>query len=203
MSYQDFRTIADVQRRYNIVYDDAEFISPLPVTPSPSFLEDYEFSIEHLDVLISEASRCENIIYPVLRDVYRHYANELSLWSHKPFGVDDVLTGTPDYLISLKSPLGKTVLDQPLLIVVEAKKSDFEQGWGQCLAAMVAAQRLNGSDLIPIFGIVTDGQLWQFGKLLRNHFILNKSSVATSDLNRLFASINSLLQQALAVLEPA
>jgi hypothetical protein len=36
-----------------------------------------------------------------------------------------------------KSELGKKVLESPLLAVVEAKKNDFEQGWGQCLAESV------------------------------------------------------------------
>jgi hypothetical protein len=38
--------------------------------------------------------------------------------------------------------LGKTVLEAPMVIVVEAKKNDFEQGWGQCLAELAASQKL-------------------------------------------------------------
>ena len=29
----------------------------------------------------------------------------------------------------------------PLIICVEAKKNDFEQGWGQCLAELVAGPK--------------------------------------------------------------
>lgn len=203
MSFQDFKSIADVQQQYTIIYDEDEWIIPLALTPSASFLVDYEFSLEHLDVLVSEASRCENIIYPILRDVYRHYADRLGLWSHKALAYDSILAGVPDYLIALKSALGKTVLEKPLLVVVEAKKSDFEQGWGQCLAAMVAAQKLNEREQLPVYGIVTDGLLWQFGRLMGNQFTLNRSSVTSSDLPRLFGSLNHLLASTVAFLQPA
>jgi hypothetical protein len=203
MAFQEFKSIADVQQRYKIVYQEDEFVTPLALSPSPSFVQEYEFSLEHLDVLVSEASRCENIIFPILRDVYRHYTHALSLWSHKGIYFDAALSGTPDHLISLKSALGKTVMDKPLLVVVEAKKSDFEQGWGQCLAAMVAAQKLNGNPELPIYGIVTDGLLWQFGRLLQADFTLNRSSVTTSDLDRLFGCLNDLLRQTISALQLA
>ena len=73
---------------------------------------------------------------------------------NRPFRSD--LSGTPDYIIAAKSPLGKTELETPLVVVAEAKKNDFEQGWGQCLAELVAAQRLNRDPLFPVYGIVTE-----------------------------------------------
>jgi hypothetical protein len=65
------------------------------------------------------------------------------------------------------------VLEKPLLIVVEAKRNDFEQGWGQCLAELVAAQKINDDAARPVYGLVTDGNLWQFGKLAQDVFIRN------------------------------
>src|SRR4051794_6711756 len=109
MSFQDFKSVADVQARYQIVYQDADFVLPLALEPSLTFREEYEFSLEHLDVLVSEAARCENIIYPIVRDVYKHYADTLALWSHKGITYDSTLSGIPDYIISAKSALGKTI----------------------------------------------------------------------------------------------
>jgi len=60
--------------------------------------------------------------------------------------------------------LEKQCLEYPLLIVVEAKKNDFEQGWAQCLSELIAAKNLNQSEK-SVYGIVTDGKLWEFGKL--------------------------------------
>ncbi len=50
-------------------------------------------------------------------------------------------------------------------MLVEAKQDNFEAGWAQCLAEMIAAQRLNETAQIIIYGIVSNGNLWQFGKL--------------------------------------
>jgi hypothetical protein len=200
MSFQDFKSIVDVQQRYGIIYSEDEFISPMALTPSSAFLEEFTFSLAHLDVLVSEASRCESIIFPILRDVYKHFADRLAMWSHKAIFFDSILSGVPDYILSIKSALGKTVLERPLLIIVEAKKSDFEQGWGQCLAAMVAAQKLNGNDATLVYGVVTDGQFWQFGRLAQQQFTLNQSAVTTSDLNKLMGMINFLFHHSVGQL---
>ena len=77
----------------------------------------------------------------------------------QPITYDDVLSGTPDYFISTRSELGKLVVGTPLIMLVEAKKNDFEVGWGQCLAELVAAQKINEDTEHPVFGIVSDGTL--------------------------------------------
>ncbi len=38
------------------------------------------------------------------------------------------------------------LINTPLLSVMEAKKEDFEMGWGQCLAELIACQKINDSD---------------------------------------------------------
>ena len=81
----------------------------------------------------------------------------------KFLAVDEKLSGTPDYIIASRSELGKNVLGLPLVLVVEAKQNDFTKGWGQCLAELVAAQKLNEQPSKSVYGIVTDGELWQFG----------------------------------------
>lgn len=54
----------------------------------------------------------------------------------------------------------------PFVVVAEAKKDDFEQGWGQCLIAMKAAFLLNEREghRHPLFGIVSTGKIWEFGQ---------------------------------------
>jgi hypothetical protein len=57
--------------------------------------------------------------------------------------IDHKLSGFPEYILASRSPLGKIVFDKPYLLLVEAKQDNFEAGWAQCLAEMIAAQRLN------------------------------------------------------------
>ena len=119
------------------------------------------------------------------------------------FRYNDKLSGTPDYLIATRSALGKTVLEAPLVMVAEAKKNDFEQGWGQCLAELVAAQKINGDAGFAVQGIVTDGKLWEFGKLAGNTFVKNIEGFTVDHLGKLFGALNFVFQKAAFVLKSA
>jgi len=152
-----------------------------------------EFNREHIDIFISEASRCENIIYPILREVYKNFVEKYSLWSHKSISYNEELTGTPDYIISTRSDLGKTVIGLPLVLITEAKQNNFIEGWGQCLAEMTAAQKINKNDAFPVYGIVTDGELWQFGRLVSNIFTKHKTGLTIDNIDKIFGAINYLL----------
>ncbi len=195
MAFTDFTSIAQVQETFDIKYVEEEYIRyDVDIEPSRAFLEEFTFSQQYIDVFASETSRCENVIYPILRDVYKKYADRFSLWSHKSIAYDAQLSGTPDYLISTKSALGKTVLGIPIIVVVEAKRNDFIAGWGQCLAELVAIQRINDDALQPVYGIVTDGEMWQFGKLTEDLFTRNTSPLAISELRKVFGAIGHLMQ---------
>ena len=195
MAFTDFTSIAQVQETFNIKYmEEASIQHTIDIEPSAAFLEEWSFSQRHIDVFASETSRCENVIYPVLRDVYKHYVDCFSLWSHKSIGYDAQLSGTPDYLISTKSALGKTVLGTPIIVVVEAKRNDFIVGWGQCLAELVAVQRINGDPLKSVYGIVTDGEMWQFGKLIEDLFTRYKTALTIGELKAVFSAIGHLMQ---------
>lgn len=199
MAFTDVKSIMQVQEAYGIKYTQADYIQYADIEPSSSFLEEFAFSQRHINVFASEAARCENVIYPILREVYKKYADAFTLWSHQSISCDAQLNGTPDYLISTKSALGKTVLESPIIVVVEAKRSDFIEGWGQCLAELVAAQRINNDNAIPVYGIVTDGALWEFGKLEENLFTQNETVLAVSDLKKVFGAIGYLMHANLPI----
>ena len=192
MAFSDFKTIAEVQEKFRITYTEDDFVKAEPSTPSAEFLRDFEFTREHINVFASEASRCETIIFPVLKESYKAYADQYALWIKQSIAYDDILNGTPDYFISTRSELGKTVVGSPLILLVEAKKNDFEQGWGQWLAELVAAQKINDDTGFPVYGIVTDGTLWQFGRLIGDTFIQNRTDFALANLPTLFGAIDSV-----------
>ena len=203
MAFAEFKTIAAVLEKFRIKYQESDFISPTSFEISPAFLADFNFVREHIDIKVSEYSICENIIYPVLKEVYKKYANAFALWSHKPLNYDSDLAGTPDYLLATKSELGKVVLGQPLLMVVEAKKNNFEEGWGQCLAEMMMAQKINQDPSFTVYGIVSDGEVWQFGKLVASDFTEHRTFFTINDLQRLFGAIDFVLDRLRQALEKA
>ena len=196
MAFSDFKTISEVQEKFRIKYTSNDFFSVEAQNPSEQFLQELEFSRQYIDVFVSEGSRCEVVIFPILREVYKDYAENYGLWVKKSITYDETLNGTPDYLIATRSELGMTVVGKPLIVLVEAKKNDFEQGWGQCLAELVAAQKINDNPDAPVYGIVTDGTLWQFGRLVGDAFMQNKTNFTLDNLPVLFGAVNSVFKAA-------
>ncbi|MCW5205402.1 hypothetical protein VU08_00495 [Desulfobulbus sp. F5] len=196
MSFSDFKSIAEVQKRYAIRYEEEVFIAAIELPPPQSFLDDFAFNRKNIDIFSSEAARSETIISPLLREVYKHHYGSCSFWIQKSIAFDAMLSGTPDYIFSKKSNLGKTVLETPIVMVVEAKKNDFEQGWGQCMAEMVAAQKINNSPHRPVYGIVTDANLWQFGRLRADVFTKEPENFTIDNLPRLFGALDVLTRRA-------
>ncbi len=194
MAFTDFKSADQVQKAYKIRYTEKDFMTFVSRDLPDYFVRELEFDRENFDVFGSEASRCEAIIYPILREACKGFIREYSLWSHKSIAVDDILTGTPDYIVAKRSELGKNVLDFPLVLVAEAKQNDFAKGWGQCLAEMVAAQRLNGNKDLAIYGIVTDGEIWQFGRLVGSLFTKNSSRVTIDRVEEVYGAVFGVIE---------
>ena len=167
MSFSTFTTLGDVARAYQIKLDVHDFVEPRPFTISKRFRRDLDFVLTKVAYRASEFAICENLVYPILKEVWMPYAEEMQLWCHTPLSFDKDLTGTPDYFLARRSLLGTEVMEKPLLMVMEAKKDDFDWGWAQCLAAMIAAQKLNNSQTMVIHGITTTGRflgVWQIAR---------------------------------------
>lgn len=196
MAFSNYQEISQVQRDYQIRYTKATFVVPTALSPSANFLSELQFTTQNMDVFNSEGSRTEFIISPILREVYKNHAKQFSFWAQKAISADPILSGTPDYIFGTKSPLGITVLETPLVLIVEAKKNDFELGWGQCLAELVAAQKINGDPSRPVYGIVTDGLRWDFGKLTADVFTEDTGGYVFAKLQELFGAIDFVLQSA-------
>ncbi len=195
MAFGTFKSIQEVAQAYRLSVHVASFLVPAPVPVDPRFQEELTFALQNVDVRASEAAICEFLIAPVLRAAWRPYSDSLLLWSHVTLGKEEPLLGVPDYFFSRRSALG-IVRDRPYVLVVEAKKDDFDAGWGQCLAAMLAAQQMNDRPASPILGCVSNGSLWQFGKLEGQAFTRELLELVLSDLAGLFAAWNYVFAQA-------
>ncbi|MGV0104642.1 Restriction endonuclease [Nostoc sp. DSM 114160] len=195
MAFSSFKTIGEVLKAFQVTYTEANFVSELAFTIPDYFREDLELMMRDAVVDNSEFAICENLIYPVLKEIWKTYRSKFILWSHQSLNYDEKLSGFPEYILAKRSPLGKVVFDQPYFILVEAKQDNFETGWAQCLAEMIAAQRLNGEYQIVIYGIVSNGATWQFGKLGGDIFTRNITPYTIYELNKLFAAVNFVFQQ--------
>ena len=195
MAYGNYKDIQEVAKKYNVRLSVGSFVQPLPTSFNEYFQSELADAVQNLDVKMSEASVSEFLITPVLREIWKQHRDTLLLWSHVSLKVGESFDGYPDYLFTKRSPLGM-FRDKPYLLVVEAKKDDFEGGWGQCLAAMIAAQTINENDQITMHGAVSNGEVWQFGKLHDHDFMRDSRSYTISDLTGLFAALNYVFTQA-------
>ena len=196
MSFDSYINIGEVLKEYNITSTEEGFILETEFIIRESFIEELNFSLKEFNYTESEYAICEAIIFPVLKELYRNYRKKFTLWSHKALVYNEKLSGIPDYLLAKKSALGKEVFEKPFFVAVEAKKDDFIKGWGQCLSEMVAIQKINDSvEKQSIFGIVSNGQVWQFGKLQDSLFTKEINIYTISDLNKLFAALNFVFKQ--------
>lgn len=65
MPFSQFKTIAEVQKAYNIRYTEGSFISTLDIDVPEVLIEEFQFNKENIDIFSSEAARCELIISPL------------------------------------------------------------------------------------------------------------------------------------------
>jgi hypothetical protein len=196
MPFSNYKNISTVAKAFQIKYQRDNFIVETELAISDIFRNELDLIFNEGVFDNSEIAICENIIYPVLKEVWKAYRTKFLLWSHQTLIYDENLSGIPDYILAKRSPLGTVVFDKPYFVLVEAKKeSTFDEGWGQCLAEMVAVQRLNNEPEQTIFGIVSNGAMWQFGKLILDTFTQNKKFYTIQELERLFAAVNYVFQQ--------
>ena len=195
MSFSGFKSLSETLRELEVIYTEANFIEEVPFVVSDYFRQDLQLMMDDAVVDNSEYAICENLIYPILKEVWKQYRQNFILWSHEFLNCDAQLSGFPEYILAKKSPLGKIVFDKPYFILVEAKEDNFDAAWGQCLAEMIAAQPLNDLPDLVIYGITSNGDRWQFGKLDHTHFILNKTFYTIQELDTLFAAVNYVFQQ--------
>jgi len=195
MAFSNYKTIGEVLKAFQVTYIESNFIGETEFNIPEYFREDLETVMRDGVVNNSEFAICENLIYPVLKEVWKRYRSKFILWSHQSLNYDEKLSGFPEYILARKSSLGKVVFDKPYFILVEAKQDNFEAGWAQCLAEMIAAQKLNGEVQITIFGIVSNGDAWQFGKLEGEGFTRNINHYFIQELDKLFAVVNFVFKQ--------
>jgi hypothetical protein len=195
MSFSNYKSIGAVAKEFQIKYVLKNIVSEVKFTVSKSFQEELDLLFTDGVVDNSEDAICENLIYPVLKEVWKTYRKQLTLWSHQALSYNENLSGQPDYIITKRSPLGTIVFDKPYFLVVEAKQDKFEEGWGQCLAELIAVQKINNDLQQRIWGIVSNGKVWQFGQLQGDIFTRNKTFYTIQDLEKLFAVINYIFQE--------
>jgi hypothetical protein len=194
MPFTSYSTLAKTLDTFQIGFRLEKFVVPAPLAVSAYLHEEIEFVRNWVGIPTNEFGLCENLIYPMLKEVWKHYP-QFKIWGHTALNFDDDLSGTPDHFLARRSPLGTPIVKEPYLLVVEAKQDDFDWGWGQCLAAMLTAQKLNRWPEQLMYGIATTGTSWQFGKLQAGCFTRESKTFDWDPLEEACSAINFMFEQ--------
>ena len=165
MPYSSF-TIDEVESKFDLNLQTGHFLPTIePISPSSMLEQFLKITLPLARESGSEKARSEFIVAPILIEVRSLMNNSISLFSGEDFTVDRELglNGICDFLIS-RSPT-QFKINAPVVALVEAKKGVLKDGWGQCIAEMVAAQRFNHNhqqSIDLIYGVITSGTRWQF-----------------------------------------
>lgn len=176
MSYSDFKTLNQIKKELGIAIQAANelYLDIAPAELTPWFVETMGKAYTKAVRINTESARQALIVDHVLMELNHHA--EISFFLGNVFNVDSSkgLTGNPDGIISRSD--SQLYITAPVVVMVEAKKSDLGSGLAQCIAEMEAARLFNqqeGNDIPTVYGVVTDGVLWQFLSLRDNTAVID------------------------------
>lgn len=185
MGYSDF-TMDRVRREFGITVRDQVLFEPLgDLMPSPWLRETLQKGSG--PAFISEKARSEFIVAPILMECRERLQNRINIFSGIHLDVDPAkgLNGECDFILA-RTPSAK-VMQWPLMLILEAKKHDIEQGASQCAAQLIGASRYNERDGRPlpfIYGCVTNGDLWWFLKLQGGELLAHPQVLAINEVSK-------------------
>jgi hypothetical protein len=193
-SYSAF-TLDYIRKQFSIAISMQTFFPAVePVIPSQLLVATLQRT-ENL-ILASEKARSEFLVAPILLEVRAHLDNSINIYSGIRLDVapEQGLQGICDFLIS-KTPPTPT-LQAPLLVLVEAKKNDIDEGLGQCAGEMLAALRFNQAEGVAndiVYGCVTTGELWQFLRLQDTQLIIDPHRLYIESIDKILGMLIKML----------
>ncbi len=136
----------------------------------------------------SELSRSVWMVGPILGDLWDRYDGRICLIAGAELDGDPAakLTGVCDFVVS-RGPQ-RHVIGPPVLVMFEAKRDSIPDGLGQCIAAMVGAQRHSlraGEAADPMYGCVTTGSVWKFLRLSGTRLTTDATEYAISQVDQI------------------
>ena len=199
MSYSNF-TLESVVTKFELEKTESIglFSEIEPITPSDYLTAGLAKKVPLAAAIGTEKARSELIVADILVELCEKFDYRISFFSGIDFNVDSEndLTGVCDFLISL-SP-GQLFLEEPVIVLVEAKNTDMKLGLGQCVAEMIAAQRFNqekGNDIPCVYGATTTGVDWQFLKLEEKNLHIDIAIYPIQQSDKILGILSGMVNQ--------
>jgi hypothetical protein len=199
MAYSNF-TLESVARELGVITRATALFPDLQPVATPAWLVEILWrGGQGIQLsLLSEKSRSEFIVAPILLAARELTGNRFAIYSGQRLDVDPErgLTGECDFILSASEAV--LPLQAPIMTMVEGKKNDIEGGLGQCIAQMVAAHvfnQSNGQTGAPVFGCVTTGEAWQFLRLANKEALLDQRRYYIDTIGLILAAIGSIVNE--------
>jgi len=194
MPYSKF-TLQELRKKFGLherriqIFDNIQTIEP------SSWLKETLEMTKHVS-LLSEKSKSELIVSPVLMEMLKRNDYQIAMFSGAMLNVNESegLSGECDFIISLRGDSYE--LESPVISLVEAKDDDIPLGIPQCIAQMLAAYQYNqneGNPVDTVFGCVTTGTEWQFLKLTDNQIYINNEIFYIKEISNLLGVWQSII----------
>ncbi len=168
MAFSSFQ-YPDVLATLGLRESSADLFADVPsLAPSEPLRAVLPSNRELASLMHTEKARSELLVSPLLGDLWARFRGRLNMHSGVDFPADPdaELTVFVDFIIGRGPQLPR--ISPPVLLAFEAKRDSIPDGYGQCIAAMVGAERYNRRASFaadPIYGCVTTGELWRFLRL--------------------------------------
>ncbi len=189
MAFSDFKypaVLADLGLTETSVSNLFGNVPPIP--PSRRLAETLPINLPLASGAHTEFSRSVWLVGPVLSDVWGRYDGRICLIGEAEFTADAAaeLTGFCDFLFGRYPQVSH--VKAPAIVLFEAKRDSIPDGLGQCIAAMVGAQRFSRNDGHPVetvYGCVTTGINWKFLTLAGTTVTLDLTEYHIHEVDRL------------------
>src|SRR5262249_11374417 len=195
MPYTDF-TLESVETALGLNIQPGDLFPGVTPLAVPDWLQEILVRGRSLAAMVSEKSRSEFIVAPILLAVKEFAAGDLALFSGQRLDVDPErgLSGECDYILARTAPLPR--LRAPLITVLEAKKGDIEAGLGPGGAPVGGAPLLyarSGAAIDTVFGCVTTGEAWQFLRLQQRTVVIDQTRLFLDNLGGILAALRAIV----------
>ncbi len=196
MGYSNYKSLRQTLEKLDLEESSINLFPEIMLVEPSDWLK-RSLEIAALTPLTNEKSKSEKLISPILLEVALAYLDNVTLYSGEDLYVDDKrdLSGACDFFIS-KHPL-KSVMQAPIITLVEAKDENMDYGKGQCLAQMYASKIFNEQKGKPqkfIYGCAVTGDDWKFLKLVDNQVYTDTKTYYISDLPKILGIFHYIIK---------
>ncbi len=143
----------------------------------------------------NEATRSSLLVSHILWTASDTY--QLGLFFEPQVDISLELTPKLPYSLNGKYDCGLSLDDidfiAPIITVVEVKKSNLSEGLGQCVAEMYAT--LKKFQQQKVYGIITDGEVWEFLLLNNNVLSVDENNYYISNVANIVDRIGYIAEQ--------